>query len=632
MIKQILILVFIVSFKNIIAQTVPNAINIQGQLASNYQNSTITIKIEIFDINNVVLYSENHSNVIVNDNNAYNLELGHGNYISGIVTDLTSINWINVNTIKIINVTNSNLLIGVFKYRPLPYTYHSKNTSVSPTLIDLSDTPQNINNSSILIKYDGFSFVESNRIFNDSIYFSWYNNQSNYSDTALNAFNNFWSDSSLFSFYSDSATISINSNHSIYADSSSYSDTSLISNIALNNWGLNGNALLNNNNYYLGTTSNNSLELKTNNQSRLTFSTANGFSNYNQPSGLKLNNNGALFNFNANNNLNNLSIDHIYFSGNRNAFHGGNSNPNSDTLLGDYSFSYGYNVGTNGTFSTVFGYNNYGDSSLIGTLTYSSVSSFIVGTNNSAGRISVAIGENCHALYYRNVALGKDVYAGVNNSSASLGIGNNIISSGAVAWACGKNLQATGHFSTALGVNASTNIKLGSFIFGDLSTTDTVVNTANNQFMIRADSGYVFYTSTDLSMGVNLNHGSGSWNMISDRNKKENINLINNTDFSKKLLNTPVYLWQYNNQNTFHIGAMAQNFNTNFKVGELPNYINSGDIDGVIFTGIKQLNQNINSQNKTKNIITLNSEIKSEKNKMEELKIKIEKLYEELDY
>ena len=67
-----------------------------------------------------------------------------------------------------------------------------------------------------------------------------------------------------------------------------------------------------------------------------------------------------------------LMVDRIHFIGS-------NVGP-IDTLKGMYSFAFGENVGTNGTYSTVFGKNTFGDSAYYDPITpYESISSLRLG-------------------------------------------------------------------------------------------------------------------------------------------------------------------------------------------------------------------------------------------------------------
>jgi hypothetical protein len=59
----------------------------------------------------------------------------------------------------------------------------------------------------------------------------------------------------------------------------------------------------------------------------------------------------------------------------------------------------------------------------------------------------------------------------------------------------------------------------GAFVWGD-STDDDVESGAANEFTARASGGVRFFSSADLSTGVTLAAGDGSWANVCDRNAK----------------------------------------------------------------------------------------------------------------
>ncbi|MGV6860141.1 MAG: tail fiber domain-containing protein [Putridiphycobacter sp.] len=613
------------------AQTSFDGINLQGELSNEISASEIDLDIIFLSLQNDTLYHEVHQNMPLYGENNFTLVLGQGTFLNGNYSTLNNLNWFEVSEIEILY---QNELIGSYNLSTLPYAYHSQNTIFVPKVIDLTDTPGNILNSNVLLKYDGISFYESSHFFNDSIYFAYSTSQSIYSDTAINALNNLFSDSSYLALFSDSTSYSNNVYYSFNTEHSTYSSQSSFSNNAINNWHFNGN---NNTSglSYAGTQQLSDFIFRTHNQNRFVINQLGGIGTYNTSSGFNIENNGVLFNLNQLIFIPTLSNHHFYFDASNSAVHMGSSISNMDTLLGYSSFAFGNNVGTNGTYSTVFGSNSFGDSSNVFGTMYGSISSFIVGKNCNATYVGVAIGENCKAIFYRNVAMGKDVYVGqtsANLPSAAIGVGNNVVSSGSTSWAMGHNVSATGHFSYALGTNASTNMQNGSFVYGDGSTNDTITNTGANQFFVRSSGGTIFYTTSDLSMGVSVSNGGGSWNTISDSSKKSNIHPLVYSKISKQINQTPVYSWTYNTNSTQHLGPMAQDFNTNFSVGELPNYINSGDMDGIILSGIKNIKIQVDEKDNEKLIEEKNKEIEEEKAKLEALQKKIDELYEKYNH
>jgi len=362
------------------------------------------------------------------------------------------------------------------------------------------------------------------------------------------------------------------------------------------------------------------------------FDTDGNVNNGSEGNGFRLNaKKGILYQTNDNPGLTEIDGSYLYFDGETNSLHGGTSTNPIDTLKGIYSFAWGENVGTNGPNSTVFGKETYGDTALFGgALTpFASISSFAAGRKCHVAHMSFAIGDSCIADYYRNIAVGRKAVS--TTASAGLAMGNNVLVEGATSWAMGHNVQATGHFSTALGTNASTNNFRGGFVYGDNSTTDTVKNTAKDQFMVRAAGGYIFYSSSDLTMGVELAPGGGSWSMISDRTKKRNITRLAPLSYNKMFDTLQVFSWEYKGQTTAHIGPMAQDIYGIFDVGEVPHYINMIDNDGIAFLGIKMLNEKVNNLSTIEDLDEKANEIEREKESLEEMERRINLLYEELD-
>lgn len=631
--KHLLFLFFCILYNSTsFSQSNYQGINIQGQFNTIFEDKdSVNLVLEIIDYSNNQVWKEIHNNVILSHQKSFSIVLGKGTYLSGNQPQFENINWETIEKVNIYeNNSNSDILLGSYTLKTVPFALHSLHINETLYFINLSNTPNNQASLDNVVKFNGNNFYYANDLTTlDSVNYSFQSDSVTFADTVQSSISSIFADSSIYSFYSDSASFSITSNFSSNSFQSNYSQTSNITLYALNNWSLQGNTV--DNTMFLGSTSNDSLNFKANNQILLNFSNSNVTNTINN-NGFSLNTSSGLLynNPSTSTELNSINFTHLYFNPTRYATHIGNPISGLDTLSGNYSFAFGKNVGTNGSYSTVFGFNTYGDSTYNGATQYNALSSFALGKNCHVSRISIAIGDNATANYYRNVAIGKNVTA--NTSSASVAIGNNVIATGATSWAFGNNLVANGHFSSALGSYASTNSFIGSFIYGDMSANQIVNNTLANQFMVRADNGFIFYTSNDLTMGVSLNHGGGSWNMISDRNKKHHIKQVNGVSLLNSISHLTLYSWYYKNQNTLHIGPMAQDFNNTFNVGELPNYINMIDIDGVTFLGIKTLNNQMSTQIKTEKVRTINSAIEQEKIALEKLELQIKELYEKLDH
>ncbi|MEO9547972.1 MAG: tail fiber domain-containing protein [Crocinitomicaceae bacterium] len=607
------------------------SINIQSQL-NTYFESSIDLKYIILDYSNDTVWVEDHLGIIVSSEQSFSSILGKGTYVSGNETNFDEIDWRFVNKFLIFKTNPILSLIGEFKLNSVPYAFHSLHLDSIPLMIQLNDV-SGIPSSNEVLKYDPSGYYFAQDLTHDSSVFTYYNGTSNFADTALYGISNIsWVDTVNYGFESDTSNVTLLVNSSTYSDTSNYSDSSGFAYYTSNAWQINGNngvesELGSNNSVDFGFMTNSYIRLNLSNTSVSNVLTPVSGFNFQTTSGML-----HKMNTSAGTPLNSFASASMYFNGEKSAFSGGTTNLNLDTLLGNYSFCWGENVGTNGPNSTVFGKNSSGDSALFGGSTmYESISSFAFGNNCHVAHMSVAIGYNASANYYRNVAIGKNVTA--TNQSSTVAIGDNVFCSGATSWGMGQNIEATGHFSTALGTNASTDFKNGSFVYGDNSTTDTVKNTANQQFMVRAAGGVIIYSSSNLLNGVSLASGGGSWNMISDMNKKHSITKINSDLGESWYEDIQVYKWKYKNQNQEHIGPMAQDMFKVFKVGESEKYINQLDIDGAVFYGSKVLSEKLKKKLvKSNEISNLESEIELEKVKLDELEKRILELYEEMDH
>lgn len=267
---------------------------------------------------------------------------------------------------------------------------------------------------------------------------------------------------------------------------------------------------------------------------------------------------------------------------------------NATTALGYISTAMGYKTQANNSFSTAIG-NGTTASGLNSTATgYKTTASgdFSIATGfftTASGIYSTAMGQNSTAIGVASTAMGYNTYASGNHSIAT---GNSTSASGDYSTSMGFETTANGDFSTALGSSVSTNGKVGSFIYGDIAGGTTASCTANNQFMVRASGGTIFYSNTSNSTGVSLAAGGGSWTSLSDRNQKENFTDISTEDILLKVGAMPISNWNYKSQakNIRHIGTMAQDFYAAFHLdGQSDTTINTLDIDGVNMASIQAL-------------------------------------------
>ncbi len=208
------------------------------------------------------------------------------------------------------------------------------------------------------------------------------------------------------------------------------------------------------------------------------------------------------------------------------------------------------------------------------------------GTASGVG--AVAIGSGAQATNDDALAMGPSSIAG---GLASIVLGPSI-ANGSFGVAIGLQNSASGNFSVAIGKNARTANRQGSVVLGDGCagfSSDSVYPTANNQFVARGCGGIKLYTSQNLSSGVEVAAGGGSWSSISDRNRKENFLAVDGEDLLARLQRVPVSTWNYKTQDRAirHLGPMAQDLYAAFGLGESDRLINTVDIDGVNLAGVQ---------------------------------------------
>lgn len=253
------------------------------------------------------------------------------------------------------------------------------------------------------------------------------------------------------------------------------------------------------------------------------------------------------------------------------------------------SVAIGVNSRASGMLSTAFGFDNRasGENSMaigteseaaglnaiaIGYLTYSGgINSFAVGNNTQAeANYSFALGNNVASQSSFAYSFGNTI---TNKGTNSFALGNtiDIKSDASNSFAVGNNINVgpDANNSFTMGSNVNNNSS-GSFVFGDASLAMTYNVTQDNSFIVRSTGGVEIFTTTDYTNGISVSSGGGSWNTISDKNKKENYTKLDSEDIYKKLLQLPVERWNYKSQSPdiMHIGAYAQDFYRLFEVGE----------------------------------------------------------------
>ena len=178
------------------------------------------------------------------------------------------------------------------------------------------------------------------------------------------------------------------------------------------------------------------------------------------------------------------------------------------------------------------------------------------------------------------------VGGGVSNSATGFGAtipgGQDNVASGDYAFAAGHSSQA---------------VHQGAFVFTDALDTP-FASTADHQFSVRASGGVRLFSSGNLSTGVTLAPGSGSWSTVSDRNAKENFSDVDPLVLLDRLADLPITTWNYiaQGEDVRHIGPAAQDFHAAFSLGESETGIATVDADGVALAAIQGLYELVQAQ------------------------------------
>lgn len=210
------------------------------------------------------------------------------------------------------------------------------------------------------------------------------------------------------------------------------------------------------------------------------------------------------------------------------------------------------------------------------------------------GKYSFASGFECFATAVGSTALGLKTLA---SGTASFASGESSSATAFCSFAHGESAIANGANSVALGTLVSTNAKTGAFVFGDASKNMQLISSADNQISMRFTGGYQFYTNSLISVGVSLPAGGNSWQMLSDRSKKENFSSVDGEAFLEKIGKMPLSSWNYKGQDPKyfrHYGPMAQDFFAAFghdSYGTIgtDTTINQADFEGVNLIAIQAL-------------------------------------------
>ncbi|HUR98468.1 MAG TPA: tail fiber domain-containing protein [Pyrinomonadaceae bacterium] len=281
-----------------------------------------------------------------------------------------------------------------------------------------------------------------------------------------------------------------------------------------------------------------------------------------------------------------------------------------DANTGFFSWAGGSNSTASGLYALAFGDTNFAEST----------SSIVFGSGNQVkGAAGFSAGAGNRVCDTYGVALGNNAKSGgpyINGKCDP----ETFNIRGLAAVAIGYYVTADQDHTTAMGKFASNNGFQGTFIWADGSaqaSADTFRNTANNEFAARATGGFRFRTNLAGTTGCVLPGGSGVMSCTSSRYTKENFASANGVLAS--LRKVPVSTWNYisEGKQVRHLGPMAEDFFSQFRLGTGNTAIGVQDLAGVSIAAVKELDEQL--QQKNAEVERLQNEVKSLRSNQAEL-------------
>ncbi|HVF57642.1 MAG TPA: tail fiber domain-containing protein [Pyrinomonadaceae bacterium] len=276
-----------------------------------------------------------------------------------------------------------------------------------------------------------------------------------------------------------------------------------------------------------------------------------------------------------------------------------------DANVGFFSWAGGSNSTASGLYALAFGDTNSAEST----------SSIVFGSGNQVkGAAGFSAGAGNRVCDTYGVALGNNAKSGgpyINGKCDP----ETFNIRGLAAVAIGYNVTADQDHTMALGKFASNNGFQGTFIWSDgapQATADTFRNTANNEFAARATGGFRFRTNLGGTTGCNLPAGSGVFNCTSSRATKENFTGVDGNDVLARLRKVPVSTWNYiaEGKESRHLGPMAEDFYSAFRLGTTDKAIGIQDAVGVSLAAVKALDaRTLELQQKTEEVEQLRTRV-----------------------
>ncbi|NBX25511.1 MAG: tail fiber domain-containing protein [Planctomycetes bacterium] len=240
------------------------------------------------------------------------------------------------------------------------------------------------------------------------------------------------------------------------------------------------------------------------------------------------------------------------------------------------------------------------------------------GTNWSTGVLGTSTGPNGRAIMGQATGAPTDgkLATGVYGEATSDQAANNTTGrsagvTGTVSASTGSNygvyglIPSTGSSAAAgvRGENNNTSGGVGVSAYTAASSGRAIL--AYGSVMIENRSANGSATSGSDGLIVWSNSGASGFNASgalftpSDRNVKNTFTAVDERDVLEKLAKLPVTKWHYRNDDkTWYMGPMAQDFMASFGLGDKDTVIHSVNADGVALAAIKGLNTKVEDRSK----------------------------------
>jgi len=223
----------------------------------------------------------------------------------------------------------------------------------------------------------------------------------------------------------------------------------------------------------------------------------------------------------------------------------------------------------------------------------------------TSGSIGVA-GDAAGGMGVRGTSTGASGFGvlGSNTNTATTatgvsGSGNRGVSGSSGLTANGSNgtqanrLQGGGVFGSTSNANGNAGFFLGRVVIENTFAAGA----ATNDQGVNSPDALIVWTNTGAS-GFNR---SGAVFQPSDRNAKNGFTAVDARQVLEKLVETPVTRWHYKNDDkTWYMGPMAQDFKAAFELGDKDTVIHGVNADGVALAAIQGLNSKLESELKTR--------------------------------